>query len=262
MATLADLKMVHSGGVANTDPNLDLGGVISTAGAKDILSQTATAPTTITGVTIPDAVGNAEGVGTLFFDSTAKTLRWTPKNGTAGTAVDVSVSDDYAIQGGNNGGLLKVAVISGTLPSSDQTNSITIANIANNIFDDVAKADAKAGDTEYRGIYWQNDHATDDMVDVRMWVAQNTPGQDVIQIAIADEAVDTTMATIPNENTDPALTIDFDDTNPVDYASGIVIPDLVAAGGFQGFWIKRTVPAGTNQSQLNNEFRIGVRIYV
>jgi hypothetical protein len=180
----------------------------------------------------------------------------------AGTAVDVSVSDEYAIQGGNNGGLLKVTVVSGTLPSSDQTNTITVANIANNIFDDVAKADAKAGDTEFRGVYWQNDHATDDMVDIRMWMAQNTTGQDVIQIAIANEGYDVTMGTIGDEGTDPALTIDFDDTNPVDYASGIVIPDLLAAGGFQGFWLKRTVPTGTNQSQLNNEFRIGVRIFV
>lgn len=260
MASLADLKIVHSGGAANTDPNLDLGGAISTAGAKDILSQTASAPTTITGVTINDAAGNDEGDGTLFFDSTNETLRWTPYNGTAGTAVDVSVNGDYAIQGGSNGGLLKVTVVAGSLPSSDQTNTITIANIANNMFDDVAKADAKAGDTEYRGVYWQNDHATDQMVDIRMWIAQNTPGQDVIQIQIAAEAKNVSMATIADENTAPAG-INFDSTNPVDYASGIAIPDL-SASDYQGFWIKRTVPAGTNQSQLNNAFRIGVRIFV
>lgn len=260
MASLADLKIVHSGGAANTDPALDLGGAISTAGAKDILSQSATAPTTITGVTINDAAGNAEGDGTLFYDSTNQTLRWTPFGGTAGTAVDVSVNGAYAIQGGSNGGLLKVTVVAGSLPSSDQTNSITVTNIANNIFDDVAKADAKAGDTEYRGVYWENDHSTDAMVDIRMWIAQNTPGQDVIQIALAAEAKNVTMATIANENTAPAG-IDFDAANPVDYASGIAIPDL-SAGDYQGFWIKRTVPAGTNQSQTNNSFRIGVRIFV
>jgi hypothetical protein len=261
MATLADLKIVHSGGAANVDPAADLGGAISTAGAKDILSQTASAPTTITGVTIDDAAGNDEGDGTLFFDSVNSTLRWTPLNGTAGVAVDVSVNGAYAIQGANNGGLLKVTVVAGSLPSSDQTNTITIANIANNMFDDVAKADAKAGDTEYRGVYWQNDHASDTMVDIRMWVETNTPGQDVIQIAVADEGVDTTMGTIADEDTDPALATDFDDNNPIDYDSGLVIPDLPAAS-YQGWWIKRTVPAGTNQSQTNNAFRIGVRIFV
>lgn len=261
MASLADLKIVHSGGAANTDPALDLGGAISTAGAKDIKSQDATAPTTITGVTILDAAGNDEGAGTLYFDSTNTALRWTPFNGTAGTSVDVSTNGAYAIQGGSNGGLLKVSVVSSSLPSSDNTNSITITNVANNIFDDVAKADAKAGDTEYRGVYWQNDHASDSMVDIRMWIAQNTPGQDVVQIAIADEGVNVTMATIANENTAPGGTVDFDANNPVDYDSGIAIPDLTF-GSYQGFWIKRTVPAGTNQSQINNSFRIGVRIFV
>lgn len=259
-ATLADLKIVHSGGAANTDPLADLGGAISTAGAKDILSQTAGAPTTITGVTILDAAGNAEGDGTLFFDSASSSLRWTPLGGTAGSSVDVSVSGDYAIQGGNNGGVLKVAVVSASLPSSDQTNTITIANIAENIFDDVAKADAKAGDTEYRGVYWENDHATDSMVDIRMWMETNTPGQDVVQIALAVEAKNVSMATIADENTAPA-TVDFDAANPVDYDSGIAIPDL-SAGDFQGWWLKRTVPAGTNESQENNSFRIGVRIFV
>lgn len=260
MATLADLKIVHSGGAANVDPNADLGGAISTAGAKDILSQSATAPTTITGVTIDDAAGNDEGDGTLFFDSTNTELRWTPFNGTAGASVDVSVNGDYAIQGGNNGGLLKVAIVAASLPSSDQTNTITIANIANNMFDDVAKADAKAGDTEYRGVYWENDHAADSMVDMRMWIETNTPGQDVVQIAIAAEAKNVTMDTISDEDTTPTA-IDFDANNPVDFASGIAIPDLLF-GDFQGWWIKRTVPAGTNQSQANNSFRIGVRIFV
>jgi len=261
MATLADLKIVHSGGAANVDPDLDLGGAISTAGAKDILSQTATAPTTITGVTIDDAAGNDEGDGTLFFDSTNSTLRWTPLNGTAGTATDVSVNGAYAIQGGNNGGLLKVTIVAASLPSSDQTNTITIANIANNMFDDVAKADAKAGDTEYRGVYWQNDHASDSMVDMRMWVQTNTPGQDVIQIALADEAAGVSMATIADEDTAPGGSVDFDAANPVDYDSGLVLPDLVFSD-YKGWWIRRTVPAGTNQSQVNNTFRIGVRIFV
>jgi len=260
-ASLADLKIVHSGGAANTDPNLDLGGAISTAGAKDILSQTATALTTITGVTIDDAAGNPEGDGTLFFDSTNTTLRWTPFGGTAGVAVDVSSNGKYAIQGGSNGGLLKVDVVTGSLPSSDQTNTSTIANIANNMFDDVAKADAKAGDVEFRGVYWENDHASESMVDVRMWIETNTPGQDVVQIALGNEAKNVALAVIGTEDTDPAVTPDFDDNNPIDYASGIVIPDLLF-GDFQGWWLKRTVPAGTNQSQLNNSFRIGVRIFV
>ena len=260
MANLADLTFVHSGGVANTDPDADLGGAKSTAVGKDILSQTASAPTTVTGVTIDDAAGNDEGDGTLFFDSTATTLRWTPFNGTAGSAVDVSSNGDYAIQGGNNGGILKVTVVSGSLPSSDQTNTITITNIANNMFDDVAKADAKAGDIEYRGIFVQNNHATDSMVDIRVWIETNTPGQDVIGMALADEAKNLDIEIIADEDTAPSGP-DFDATNPVDYDSGLVLPDL-DFGDYTGLWLRRTVPVGTNQSQLNNSFRLGIRIFV
>jgi hypothetical protein len=263
MANLADLKLVHSGSATNTDPDLDWGGAISTETgppSKDILSQTSTAPTTVTGVTVNDAAGNTEGIGTLFFDNGNTTLRWTPPSGSAGTAVDVSVSGEYAIQGGGTGGLLKVTVVAGSLPSSDQTNQLTIANINNNIFDDVAKADSKAGDIEYRGIYLQNDHGTDDMVDIKFWLDENTPGQDTVQIVLADEGKNVTMATIGDEGTPPA-TVDFDAVNPVDYASGLVCPDLTP-GDFQGFWIKRTVPAGTNQAQADNTFKLGIRIYV
>ena len=259
MANLADLKLVHSGGAANVDPDADLGGAISTAGAKDILSQTSTAPTTVTGVTVNDAAGNTVGNGTLFYDNGNDTLRWTPPSGSAGTAVDVSVSGEYAIQGGGTGGLLKVTVVAGSLPSSDQTNTLTIANIANNIFDDVAKADSKAGDIEYRGVYIQNDHSADSMVDIKFWLEENTPGQDGIQIALAAESK-ITMDTIGDEGT-PPTGIDFDAVNPVDYGSGLTIPDL-AFGEYQGFWIKRTVPAGTNQAQADNTFKLGIRIYV
>lgn len=260
MANIADLKLVHSGGAANEDPDADLGGAISTAANKVILSQSATAPTTITGVTIDDAAGNDVGDGTLYFDSTNTTLRWTPYNGTAGTAVDVSSNGVYAIQGGSNGGLLKATVVSASLPSSDQTNTITIANLTENIFDDVAKADAKAGDTEYRGIYLLNAHSTDTMVDIKVWLEENTPGQDVISIANADEAKNTAIEVIADEDAAPSGP-DFDTANPVDYASGLTIPDL-GPGDYVGLWIRRTVPAGTNQSQTANTFKLGMRVYV
>jgi hypothetical protein len=264
MANLADLKLVHSGGAANENPGAadrDLGGAISTAGAKDIASQTSSAPTTVTGVTVNDAAGNAEGTGTLFYDNNADSLRWTPPGGSAGTAVVVATTGDYSIQGGGTaGGLIKVSVVAASLPSSNQTNELTITNVDNNIYDDVAKADAKAGDIEYRGFYIQNDHATDEMVDIAFWLEENTPGQDVVQIALAAEAKNVAMDTIADEDTAPTG-IDFDAANPVDYATGLAIPDL-AAGDFKGIWIKRTVPAGTNVAQENNTFKFGVRIYV
>ena len=212
MASLGDLKVRLSGGASNVDPNAALGGVMSTVAGGLVDSQTGTGLTTITGVVIDDAMGQAVGAGSLFFDDSANTLRWTPPSGTAGTAIDVGTDGVYAIQGGNDGGILVVTVTAASLPSSDQTNTVTIANIANNIYDDVSKADAQAGDTEYRGLYWENSHAADSMVDGKWWLENNTPGQDVINVADGDEAVDVALEIIADEDTAPAGP-DFDQSH-------------------------------------------------
>ncbi len=260
MATLGDLKVRLSGGVGNTDPDAALGDAMSTAAGGLVDSQTGTGLTTISGVVIDDAMGQAIGDGSLFYDDSLTTLRWTPPGGTAGTAVDVGSDGVYAIQGGNDGGVLVVTVTAASLPSSDQTNTVTIANIANNVFDDVSKADSQAGDTEYRGLYWENAHASDSMVDGRWWIENNTPGQDVINVADGGEAVDADLEIIANENTAP-VGEDFD-VSHIDFASGIVMPTPFLFSEFKGFWIRRTVPSGVTAAELANTFRLGVRIFV
>lgn len=260
MANLADFEIRLSGGAGNTSPAASIGGVISTAGGGRVLSQSASALTTLTGVTIDDATGNAEGSGSLFFDQSAGTLRWTPPSGTAGTPVDVSVNGEYAIQGGNSGGMLLVTVVAASLPGSDVTNTVTIANQVNKIWDDVSKADSLAGDTEYRGLFFRNQHASDSMTNIKVWMAVNTPGQDNMQIALASEAINLAIEVLANENTAPTA-IDFDANNPVDLASGLSVPDL-AFSEYKGFWLKRTVPAGVTAAVTANTFRLGFQIYV
>lgn len=261
MASMADLYFRLSGGAANTSPAAALGGALSTAGGGRVLSQTATGLTTLTGVAIDDASGNAIGAGQLFFDQSAGSLRWTPYGGAAGTPVVVSGgSGRYAIYGGGGAGALYVTVTVGSLPSGDITNTVTIANIANNVWDDVSKADALAGDTEYRGLYVKNEHASADMVSGKLWVSENTPGQDNIQIALGIEAVSVALATIANENTAPA-TVDFAANNPISKATGLSLPDLAAAA-YKGFWVRRTVPAGVTEAETANTFRLGVSVYI
>jgi hypothetical protein len=182
-SNLAYLQTLLSGGAANTSPAKSLGGPIS---ATRVLSQSATGLTTITGVTIEDAAGNAEGSGTLTYtySATAPTLKWTPPSGAAGTAITVSTSGKYAIQGASNGGLLFVDVVASSLPSSTQTNTITIANQANKVWDDVSKAEALAGDTEYRCLYVKNTHSTDTMSTGLLWRHTDTAGQDVLSVEL------------------------------------------------------------------------------
>lgn len=262
MATLHDLQLRLSGGASNTSQALALGGAMSTVAGGLVLSQTASAPTTITGVTIDDAAGNSVGTGTLTYtvSGAVKSLRWTPPGGTAGTAVDVAAGGTFAIQGGNNGGYLKVTVAAGSLSGSSLTNTITIANQTNKMFDDVSKAESLAGDTEYRGFYVKNNHGTDTLVGVKLWIGTNTPGQDTIDIALDPAGLNGTAVTIVDESTAPAG-VNFDAANPVDEASSLSIGDL-APGEYYPFWIKRVVPANTTEAKTDNSFRLAFRLYV
>lgn len=258
MANLADFVMRLSGGASNTDPLLALGGAMSTVGGGRVLSQSQTG-LVMTGVVVDDAMGQAEGDGSLFFDFSATTLRWTPPAGTAGTPVDVSSDGTYAIQGGNDGGVLLVTITAASLPSSDQTNVLAITNLTEEIFDDVTKAESQAGATKYRGLYWENADAADSILDARFWINTNTPGQDVIAIADGDEAVNVALETIVDENTAP---VGPTFTGPSDYDSGIALPTTMAFSDYKGWWIRQTIPAGVTQAVTANAFRLGFRIYV
>jgi hypothetical protein len=259
MADLADFVLRLSGGVANTDPDLALGAAMSTAGGGRVLSQTESG-VTMTGVTVDDAMGQAEGDGSLFFDFSAGTLRWTPPAGTAGTPVVVDQADGaYAIQGGNDGGVLLVTIVGASLASSDQTNVVTIANISNNIYSDTTKAESQTGIIKYRGLYWENADLADSILDARFWIQVQTPGEDVIAIADGDEAVDVALEVIGDENTAPSGPA-F--TGPSDYAGGIPLPATLLFSEFKGFWVRQTVPAGVTTAVTNNAFRLGFRIFV
>lgn len=260
MATLADLVVRLSGGAANTDPNAALGGIMSTVVGGLVDSRTPSAPTTITGVTINDAPGNAKGTGTLTWDSTLQTLRWTDPGGQIGTAIDVSVNGDYAIQGANDGGLLNVTVVAASLPSGDLTNTITITELDNNLFDDVLKAESLSGDSEYRCVYMENQHAADSMVDVKVWIENNTPGQDTIAIQLDPVGLNGVAVIIATEKTAP-VGVDFDAVNPIDEASSLSMGTLAFGDQFP-MWIKRLVPANTSAQQLDNEFRLAMKISV
>lgn len=182
MANLSDIKRYLSGGASNTEPKVSLGAAISSALIKN---QTATRATAlITGVTIDDAFGNALGNGTLSFNGTAKTLTWAPPNSTSGTAVNVSASGSYCIQGPSNGGAVNVTVVASSLPGGSVSDTVAISALANQLWDDVSKAESNTGGVEYRCEYFKNTHGADSLIDFKLWIAENTPGQDSVAIGL------------------------------------------------------------------------------
>lgn len=174
---IAYLELRLSGGTGNTDPNASLGGDVST---ERIQSQTATGISNVTGVAIDYAGGNATGNGTLTWTEPANTLTWTPPSGTIGTAVaiDIAANAKYTIKGGgSNPGYINVSTTFGSLPTTTQSDTIACANVANELFDDVSKAESYTGDSEYRCWYYKNTHPADPFLDVIVFIPTGTtPG--------------------------------------------------------------------------------------
>jgi hypothetical protein len=259
MASMAELKIFLTGGAVNTSPTASIGGAVS---ATEILSQSASGLTTLTGVTINNAAGNTEGDGTLAYNATSHTMTWTPPNGTTGVSTDVSSGGVFFVQGGSSGGALVITVVAASLPTASTSNTVTIANLDEKMFANVSKDDSYTGKSVYHCFGIKNT-GTDAKKDVTIWIASNTPGQDTISIAVgagaAGDGVTTGIDTaVANENTAPVgLTF----TAPTTQATGLSIGDLSGSAGSthtRCFWIKQLVPAGVDQEYLNNTFRIGI----
>jgi hypothetical protein len=241
-----DLIFVHSGGTSNESPSADLGGAISTAANKRIKSQSSTTPNTITGVVITDAFGNPEGVGSLQYTNSTKTLGWKPFGQTTYYGVAIPTNGTYLI--GSSAGYLVVTVTYASLPSSDKVDSLTISNVQQNVFDNVTAAQALTGKTSYRCHYVLNTNPTDTAVDVRLWVKTNTPAGDDLAIGIGTSAKGSTEQQIGNETTAPTSVV-F--TAPTTYGTSLVIGNLTA-GQWQAIWLRRTVPVETRGTVIAN----------
>lgn len=127
-------------------------------------------------------------------------------------------------------------------PNASLGGVISATDAGASIFDDVSGAEGAAGDTEYRGVDLKNNHGTLAYLAPKVWIGTDTPSADTdADVALAAEAVNTTMATIANENTAPA-SVTFANT-AVSFATGLSIPDI-PAGQFKGIWLKRVVTAG------------------
>jgi len=252
MANVADLRPIYSGGAANESGDASLGGAISTASGKEILSQTASAPTNVTGVTIDDAMANSEGDGTLAYDVSEDELSWTAPGTGSPYTTDISGGDGTYILG-SPAGFLIVTVVDASLPAGDESDTdITIATRSNELWDNISAQESLNGDIEYRCFYLLNTGASS-LSDVRVWIRKQPTGQDEMDIALADEGKNGTAEDIGTESTTPA-TVTF--TRPSSQSAGLVIGTL-AATDYYGIWLRRTIVSDTTEQELNDLCDIG-----
>ena len=255
-----ELKVYHSGGATNNDPLLDLGGIISSDASKRVVSQNAVPDTSnITGVTIDEAYGNPEGVGTLSYLNTGNNLAWKPYGQSIFYGLDVSAGGIFTL--GSSAGYLVVNVTFVSLPAGDETDTVTVANNQSNVFDPVLAGDSLLGKTSYRGLYIVNTSAFE-ATDLTIWIGSNTPGGDTIDIAadtsglITGDGVTTgVMEALADELTAPSGGEIW--SAPASYGAGIVLGNL-AAGKVFGFWQRRTVPLETRGTVISNGAKIAI----
>ncbi len=238
------LTGVATDGDAQSDPNSSLGGKRSGTVLKS-LSTTALA--NVTGVLIDD-VSSSSGIGTatLSFDFAATTLSYTAPGDTVGAAADVSTDGTYQLYSNDTTKYAVVTVTSASLPSSSQSDSVTLSNLMENLFDSVSSTQAQAGSTEYRALIVRNDSAFS-MGAMKVWIDTNTPFvDDTVEIAIEATSAGA-IQSVANETTVPtALT--FSTANSE--ANALSIGSL-ASGGSYGVWIKRVVTATTERYPEN-----------
>lgn len=236
-----DLEKRLSGGAAETDPNLALGGAMSTA---VILSQEVIFFTPMSGVTEIEGRGNtafgiSPSLGAVAFINTTTELRWQPPSEPIGALVDVSVDGRYTLPGPNDLDLLIVDVVAASLPISDTNSVVSVETLPNTLFDDVGAIEAFLGTINYRCYYVRNRSAGDTLFGVKVFIsAQPSPGGDTLALGLDPAGINGVATTIGDEDTAPGG-VSF--TIPTSYAGGLLIGDL-APGDFAAIWQRRTVP--------------------
>lgn len=225
------------------------GGTPSCGGAiapTAIWSQSATAPTQVTGVQILGATGNTTGPGTLTYTFSGQTLTWTHAGGQATTAVAVGGGDGrYTLQTAQ-GQTLFVNVTVSSLPTSNKSESITISDNVNTMFDDVTKSQSWYGQDEYRCFYYVNLHPTDTALDLKVWIGSQ-PSNAVETLYIGKDPAgkgngSTTgvATTISGETVAPAnVTLNTITT----LAAALAFGDL-GPGEAVAVWVQRKTPGG------------------
>lgn len=266
MATLHDLEIRLTGGASNTTVADSFGGALSTVAGGLILSQSSTALTTLTGVTIDDVYGCNEGTATWVYTAATQRLSFQPPGSTAGTAVSIGTTGSYVVHGAGTGvvGTALITVNQALLPGSNVTNTSTIATRRNTVFPDTTKDESDVGKVIYRTIGIQNAHASDKMKDLKVWVHTNTPGQDTINLG-KTAAKNTAPAAgasdliVPWADAIGTVAMTFGDYSTE--ATALELGDLLF-GDYYIIGLRQTVPAGVTEAVADNTFRLGLYVRV
>lgn len=162
----------------------------------------------------------------------------------------VSADIEYRLSGGA-ANTSPAAALGGAMSTAG--GGVITSAALHNLFDAVTGDEAAAGDVEYRGIYIRNNHGTLTLLDPKIWISSLSSSADTeLDIALADEGVSVAMETIANESTAP---VGPSFTRPTTKGAGLA-PGDIAAAGYIGVWVRRTVTAGASAANDTATLRV------
>jgi len=177
-----------------------------------------------------------ENQATVTADSDC--LVWRSLGGYKGTQVNVESNGIYPVESYENGGTLVVNVTSASLPSTADSESVTVSQVSNEFFDDISYTEAYDGDTEYRCVYLKNTDTVQRTVNV--WLGVSDTGGASIEIGLDPSGVNGTAQIIQNESVPPAGV-----TFSAPVTQGTSLEFVLNTNQYHSLWIKRTIAAGT-----------------
>lgn len=138
-----------------------------------------------------------------------------------------------------------------------------VGGVINNLFDDVTGDESNDGDTEYRGIFVYNAHATLTLQTAKLWISAENPSGSHIELAVDGTSAVNKYSLTPqmysgvgmsnegqvplNNGSSASLTYGSGTTKNTGLSLGDIGPLQV-----KGVWLKRYVGAST--AGVNNDY--------
>ncbi len=236
------LGIFLTGGASNKNPDLSLGGVLSSTRVRGLGHLTKTPVPAIRIDNVYPACG--EGEATLLINPDDDVV-FTPPGGVAGTPVTIAVGAGAIVAGQNLNKAIRVFRETGL--DLEGIDTIDLREAMNGVLaqNNVTDAQRVAGVTTYRALALDAQGAFG-VLNVGLWLPPVTGLQATYSIAIEDSALGS-IQTIADELTAPSG-LSF--VSPATEGAALVIVGI-DLGQFKGLWIKKTFPVGVVSAREN-----------